>query len=133
LKRITQGAADALTLTAGQVAVRTIPGLLRLPMAGPVGLAISTATAVLAGMAAEQVLGREAARIFTAGAVSVPLQAAAMTYIAPMVPLVGAALTPTLGSYPRRGRLGAYPRRALPSGRGRVGVSSYPYALGIFQ
>lgn len=133
--RVLQAGADALTITTGQAIVRLVPQLLPLPQTGAVGLAISTATAILAGMAAERVVSRDTARMLTAGAISVPLQRAAMTYLAPSVPLVGKALG--LGRYPARRSLAGYSparnaRRIAPGG-GRPGVAGYDFAANSGQ
>lgn len=117
-----QGAQDALALTAGQVAGRLgsrfLANTLGLPRGGMVGLATTAAIGVGIGVFAENLVSRETARMITAGALSVPLQEAALTYLAPHVPLVAPALTPTtLGRYPRRTGVGAYPRRELNASR----------------
>lgn len=125
-------ATDALALTGGQAAVRLIPGLAGLQRTGTVGLAIETATAVVVGLAAQQFLGRDTARMITAGAVSVPLQRALQTYVAPVAPIVGTALTPTLGTYSRRARLRGYPRPALTNGAAaRVASGGFEYGNGF--
>lgn len=137
LGRVTGGFVDAITLTAAQGITRLVPGMLKLPQAGPVGLAISTAVAIALGMASEYVLGADAARLASAAALSVPLQQAALQYVAPKVPVVGSALVPTLGAYPRRrlpaarGRMGAYPAGGAGGfdfARGYTGLTGYDYA-----
>lgn len=130
VKQIMGAAGDALKLTGGQAAVRLIPGLANLPRGGTVGLAIDAATAVVVGLAADQFLSSADARIVTAGAISVPLQRALNTYVAPLAPIVGTALTPTMGSYSRRRRLSGYPRPALPSGNGSRVASSGGFEYG---
>jgi hypothetical protein len=136
MDRVLEAGVDAITLTTGQATVRLIPSLLPLPQAGPVGLAISTATAILAGMAAERMVPRDTARIFTAGAISVPLQRALATYVAPTVPLVGRAMG--LGRYPARslrpgeragnGRVAGYSRPRVAAGANGGRVAGYDFA-----
>lgn len=149
-----EGAIDGFTVTAAEGVTRLVPGVLSLPRSGPVGLAVSGATAVLVGVAADALLDRETARLATAAAFSVPIKQVALQYAAPSLPVLSTALVPTLGSYPRRmrtnyGRLspsrasatmGRYSRSAgaLPSSNGRgfpygqgygaAGVQGYDYA-----
>ena len=128
LDRIMTAGQDALAITAGQAVVRLVPRFLPLPTGGPVGLAVSTATAILAGIAAERFVSRDTARFLTAGAISIPLQQALAQYVAPAVPLVGTALG--LGRYPR---FAGYSRanRVAAAGRnggGRLRGYAYPMA-----
>ena len=109
---------------------RLVPSLFKLPRSGPVGLAVSAATGMVVGMAAEEFLGADVARLATASALAVPLQAAAMQYLAPSLPLLSTAFTPTLGSYPRMRRLASY-SGAARNGNGAGG--GFDYSTGFAQ
>lgn len=145
--RFASGLMDATTVSLAQGITRLVPGVLNLPRSGPTGLAVSLATGVVVGMASEQFMGSRAAELVTAAALSVPLQTAAVQYIAPAVPLVGTMFVPTLGSYSRPAlrrtangaRMASYsaPSRMLPSqsmasGFPYGGVAGYDYASGVW-
>lgn len=129
MDRILTAGQDALAITAGQAIVRLVPRFLPLPNVGAIGLAVTTATAILAGIAAERVVSKDTARIVTAGAISIPLQAALAQYLAPAVPLVGTALG--LGRYANARALSGYsaPNRVKgANGNGRGKGFAYPMA-----
>lgn len=122
-----QGIGDAAGVVAGKALARIVPTVVpQLPKAGPLGLAVQAATAVLVGWAAADVLKlpRDVARSLLAGGLSAPLETAAVAY---RIPVLGPALDPVqqAAAVAAVSGVGSY---ANPNGLGRrriAGVGAY--------
>jgi hypothetical protein len=86
------GIKDAAGVVVGKAGARILPTLVPgIPKTGPMGLAVQAAAALALGFVADQVASRDTARMVLAGALSAPLETAAVAY---NVPLLGRALDP---------------------------------------
>jgi hypothetical protein len=110
------GAIDGLQVVVGKAAARTIPTLINVPTAGPIGLAIQALSAVAAGFAGS-FLSPNAAKMFLAGGFAAPVESLIKGL---NIPVLSAALgDEDLVELP----MSAYPMLD-------AGVAAYPDTLG---
>jgi len=113
------GAVGAATLTTSKIATRTVPELFKQDRTSNVGLGVQLATAVAFGFLADMVAGPSWGTWVLAGALTAPLEDAAVRF---QVPYVADKLQPgtggTVGIYAsRRGRPRASVRAPAPTSR----------------
>lgn len=117
-----EGVKGGVAVTAGRVAVRTVPGLFKLPVDGATGLLAQAAVGVAIGWVADRFGGREIGKYVLAGAFSAPISGAISKALpAPgtsgnrFVDAVSGALAgEEMGSYPAS--LGSYPGDSSATG-----------------
>lgn len=118
---LVNGAVGAVTLTTSKVATRMVPQLLNMDRSSNVGLGVELAAAVAFGWLTDMVAGEDWGAWVLAGALTAPLEDAAVRW---QVPFVAQHLQPgTVGVYAPGRRVAAVSQdRFIPSrtGGGRV-------------
>jgi hypothetical protein len=127
LETLIEGTWGALGVTLGKAAARAVPQQLGLPTAGPVGIAVTAATALGLSMVAERV-SRKYAPFIVAGALAAPMEQIIRDRNIPI-------LSPALSGYSLAGySLGTYdpanPDPELLRGGGGGGLAAYARAPG---
>lgn len=122
VKMLTKGTKGAAFMLIGEAATKAIPSRIGLPTGGAAGLAVKAATALGAGMLADNFMGREAgARVLEGGIATVLRE----LIVSANVPVVSGALS-SYASYPM-----ALPRSARGVARQVPAFSSYANAPGF--
>ena len=116
---LADGAIGAVTLTASKVATRAVPELLKMDRTSNVGLGVGLASAVVFGWLADLLVGPRWGTWVLAGALTGPLEDAAVRWD---VPYVADKLTPGAGT---SGTVGIYARaRSVPLPGRNYGVTA---------
>lgn len=93
MKQLTEGAVGAFQVLSGKAVARIVPQTVGLPTDGAAGLATQAGVAVVLGMLANRMLGREAGKMILVGALTAPVES---FIVGANIPL----LSPALSAYP---------------------------------
>lgn len=111
VRDVADAAVGAVQLTVGKAVSRALPGLVKLPEQGPVGVAIRAGAAVVVGLVAETVTGGRLAERLLEGGLQGCVEDLAVGY---NLPLIGPALARPAGMVVAGGTTGVYSRVGPP-------------------